>query len=91
MYGCTAFFSVFAYVLLYVFVVLISPNVIEVWEAAFTLLMFPVLLILAYGADCGWFTTLQITPEQHIIRVGEQKFGAHEVQELMKQVRARTC
>ena len=35
-YGCTAFFSVFAYVLLYVFVVLISPNVIEVWPALMT-------------------------------------------------------
>ena len=90
-FGCTAFFSVFAYVLLYVFVVQISPNIIEVWEAAFTLIMFPVLLILAYGADCGWFNTMQITPEQHIIRVGEQRFGAHEVQELMKQVYALIC
>lgn len=47
----TAFFAVFAYVWMFLVMSVISPNRMEVWEAALTLLFFPILVILAYIAD----------------------------------------
>jgi hypothetical protein len=32
----------------------VTPNVIDPWEAWITLLMFPVLVLVAYGQDRGW-------------------------------------
>lgn len=49
----TAFASVFAYFWLYLIVDVISPNKIEVWEAAITCAMFPLLLLVAWCADKG--------------------------------------
>eukprot|EP00051_Salpingoeca_urceolata_P000859 m.36678 g.36678 ORF g.36678 m.36678 type:complete len:806 (+) comp11041_c0_seq3:571-2988(+) len=51
---CTAAFSVFAYIWLYLMVSQISPGRIEVWEAVVTILMFPLLLGIAFAADQGW-------------------------------------
>jgi len=48
---CTAFFSVFAYAWLYIILVMISPNIVEGWEGFVTLLLFPLLVLLAYLAD----------------------------------------
>lgn len=53
-YHCTAVFSVFAYVWLIVILVVISPNVVEIWEGVLTFLFFPILVILAYVIDKGW-------------------------------------
>ncbi len=44
-------FGIFAYVWLAVIVVVISPHVIEIWEALMTLLFYPILVGLAYVAD----------------------------------------
>merc|ERR1719247_2613428 len=54
-YACTATFSVFAYVWLYIVLALISPNVVEIWEAVVTFLLFPTLVLLAYGIDAEIF------------------------------------
>ena len=51
----TATFSVFAYLWLFIILVLISPDVIEVWEALLTFLFFPILVALAYAADNNFF------------------------------------
>ena len=48
-YAITAFFSVFAYVWLLLIVVVISPEIVDVWEAVVTFLMFPLLTVLSYG------------------------------------------
>lgn len=32
----------------------ISPNIIEVWEAAMTFLLFPILMFFAYATDRNW-------------------------------------
>ncbi|XP_028278159.1 sodium/calcium exchanger 2a isoform X2 [Parambassis ranga] len=50
-YFITAFWSVFAYIWLYLILAVISPGIVEVWEAAVTLLYFPVCVILAWIAD----------------------------------------
>ncbi|XP_070772809.1 sodium/calcium exchanger 2a isoform X4 [Enoplosus armatus] len=47
----TAFWSIFAYIWLYLILAVISPGIVEVWEAAVTLLYFPVCVILAWIAD----------------------------------------
>ncbi|CAG5113164.1 Oidioi.mRNA.OKI2018_I69.chr2.g7297.t1.cds [Oikopleura dioica] len=56
-YGITAFFSIFAYVWLLIILRFISPGVVDLWEALVTLLMFPLLVGVAYLADrnmlCG--------------------------------------
>uniref|UniRef100_A0A9J7ZFA4 Solute carrier family 8 member 2b n=1 Tax=Cyprinus carpio carpio TaxID=630221 RepID=A0A9J7ZFA4_CYPCA len=47
----TAFWSIFAYIWLYLILSVISPGVVEVWEALVTLCYFPVCVILAWIAD----------------------------------------
>lgn len=50
----TAMFSIFAYVWLLFIVEIISPNIVELWEALITLLMLPVLVTVSYACDKGW-------------------------------------
>ncbi|KAM4590495.1 sodium/calcium exchanger 2b isoform 1-T1 [Fundulus diaphanus] len=47
----TAFWSIFAYIWLFLILSVISPSVVEVWEALVTLLFFPVCVLLAWIAD----------------------------------------
>lgn len=47
----TAFWSIFAYIWLYLILSVISPGIVEVWEALVTLCYFPVCVILAWIAD----------------------------------------
>ncbi|KAM9468795.1 sodium/calcium exchanger 2b isoform 2-T2 [Clarias gariepinus] len=47
----TAFWSIFAYIWLYLILAVISPGIVEVWEALVTLSLFPVCVILAWIAD----------------------------------------
>uniref|UniRef100_A0A3P8V9K5 Solute carrier family 8 member 2b n=1 Tax=Cynoglossus semilaevis TaxID=244447 RepID=A0A3P8V9K5_CYNSE len=47
----TSFWSIFAYIWLYLILSVISPGIVEVWEALVTLLFFPVCVILAWVAD----------------------------------------
>uniref|UniRef100_A0A3Q3MKE7 Solute carrier family 8 member 2b n=1 Tax=Mastacembelus armatus TaxID=205130 RepID=A0A3Q3MKE7_9TELE len=47
----TAFWSIFAYIWLYLILSVMSPGIVEVWEALVTLLFFPVCVILAWVAD----------------------------------------
>lgn len=50
-FAITSIFSLFAYIWLFLVLVVISPERVEVWEAVLTFLYFPVLLVIAYGAD----------------------------------------
>ncbi|XP_036391953.1 sodium/calcium exchanger 2b [Megalops cyprinoides] len=50
-YFITAFWSIFAYIWLYLILAVITPGVVEVWEALVTLAYFPVCVILAWIAD----------------------------------------
>jgi len=63
----TAFFSVFAYIWLFMVISIISKNKVDIWEAVITLLWFPILVILAYIADknlCGNFSLLKKNKER---------------------------
>lgn len=52
-FACTAFFSVFAYIWLLIMLMVISPDIIEVWEGIVTFALFWVLIVIAYLADVG--------------------------------------
>nr|XP_040035823.1 sodium/calcium exchanger 2-like [Gasterosteus aculeatus aculeatus]XP_040035832.1 sodium/calcium exchanger 2-like [Gasterosteus aculeatus aculeatus]XP_040035840.1 sodium/calcium exchanger 2-like [Gasterosteus aculeatus aculeatus]XP_040035851.1 sodium/calcium exchanger 2-like [Gasterosteus aculeatus aculeatus] len=47
----TAFWSIFAYIWLFLILSVMSPGIVEVWEALVTLLFFPVCVLLAWIAD----------------------------------------
>ncbi|XP_061574820.1 sodium/calcium exchanger 2-like [Cololabis saira] len=47
----TAFWSIFAYIWLFLILSVISPGVVQIWEALVTLLFFPVCVLLAWIAD----------------------------------------
>lgn len=53
-YAVTATFSILAYVWLLLILMVISPDVCEIWEAVVTFLLFPLLLVLAFAADKGY-------------------------------------
>jgi solute carrier family 8 (sodium/calcium exchanger) len=65
-YAITAFTSVFAYV--WMFIVL-SDDKVEVWEAWFTLMMFPALVISAWVADNNFF----MDKKDAVGNLGEQR------------------
>ncbi|KHN83897.1 Sodium/calcium exchanger 3, partial [Toxocara canis] len=50
-FAVTSVFSCLAYIWLLVILSLVSPNVVDVWEAAVTLALFAVLVVTAYLAD----------------------------------------
>ena len=55
-FAVTSVFSLVAYIWLLLILVAISPNVVEVWEALVTLVLFPLLVFLAWLAEknlCG--------------------------------------
>jgi solute carrier family 8 (sodium/calcium exchanger) len=51
----TTVFSLFAYVWLVIILIVISPNIVELWEAVLTFIFFPLLVILAYATDRNCF------------------------------------
>mmetsp|Transcript_16001 Transcript_16001/g.35810 ORF Transcript_16001/g.35810 Transcript_16001/m.35810 type:complete len:776 (-) Transcript_16001:78-2405(-) len=55
-YVITASFSVLAYVWLLVILMGFSPDVVEIWEAVLTAGYLPILLVLAFLADKGYFS-----------------------------------
>ncbi|WKY08170.1 hypothetical protein Q1695_007566 [Nippostrongylus brasiliensis] len=70
----TAFFGTFAYIWLLVILMLISPDVIEVWEAAVTLALFLVLVIVAYCADVEIWKRNKANLEDELEMADKKKF-----------------
>ena len=54
-FALTAVFSLFAYVWLALILLMISPEIVEVWEAILTFAFFPLLVIVAYLVDKNCF------------------------------------
>lgn len=61
-FAITASFSIIAYLWLLLIVVVISKDVVDVWEGLVTFAMFPILVLLAFMADKGWFSRDKSTP-----------------------------
>uniref|UniRef100_A0A8R1HL33 Calx-beta domain-containing protein n=1 Tax=Caenorhabditis japonica TaxID=281687 RepID=A0A8R1HL33_CAEJA len=47
----TAFFGTFAYIWVYLVLIVISPNIVDVWEAVLTLIFFVILVVISYAVD----------------------------------------
>lgn len=54
MFIVTGLFSFLAYIWLLIILRVVTPDVIDLWEASVTFALFPVLVFFAYGADRGW-------------------------------------
>ncbi|XP_053387424.1 sodium/calcium exchanger 3-like isoform X2 [Mercenaria mercenaria] len=50
-YSVTTFFSLFAYVWLILVLLVITPDVVDLWEAIVTFLLFPVLIVTSFFTD----------------------------------------
>ena len=66
---CTATWSVFAYIWLYLIIAVFSPNEVQVWEALVTFGFFPLLVLIAYITDRKIF----------FMRFLSKKYRAHYV------------
>lgn len=55
-FAITASCSVFAYLWLVVILMLVTPNIVDIWEGLLTFIFFPILVTLAYMADIGMFS-----------------------------------
>jgi len=64
-YAVTATFSIFAYVWLFFIVQVLTPDEITIFEGVLTFVFFPVLVILAFCADKGYFSMMNIYDEEH--------------------------
>ena len=74
----TASFSLFAYIWLVLVLTVFSPNRVEVWEAVLTFLFFPLLVVIAYAGDKGYFNKLFCQkkaeqPEEKQLELGESE------------------
>jgi solute carrier family 8 (sodium/calcium exchanger) len=89
-FGITAFSSVFAYVWLLVILMMVTPNVVDLWESLLTFLFFPILVALAYMADAGFFSKRnKVGPESNVTGVMSDgvnlgTFRPNEVKSLLK-------
>jgi len=57
-FAVTATFSIFAYLWLLFILLGPSPNVVDVWEGMLTFLFFPILVLIAYLVDIGYFARI---------------------------------
>merc|ERR1711871_267192 len=54
-FSITSFSSIFAYIWLLIILSGITPDVVDLWEALITFMGFPILCVIAYFADKGYF------------------------------------
>jgi solute carrier family 8 (sodium/calcium exchanger) len=86
-FAVTASFSVFAYVWLVVILMLISPDVVDIWEGVLTFLYFPILVILAYCADKGYFSGGGTREEVVHSRVTAAEMSKEELAEMIMKMK----
>jgi solute carrier family 8 (sodium/calcium exchanger) len=86
-FAVTASFSVFAYVWLVIILQFVSPDVVEPWEGVLSFLYFPLLVILAYLADKGYFSAKATRKEAKAKHVVSAEMSKEELAELMMQIR----
>mmetsp|Transcript_46279 Transcript_46279/g.110119 ORF Transcript_46279/g.110119 Transcript_46279/m.110119 type:complete len:873 (-) Transcript_46279:231-2849(-) len=85
-FGITAFFSVFAYLWLWFIVSISSENFIDLWESVVTFLFFPVLVILAFLADKGYFSSKD--KKKHLYVADIHDISKEELAELEAEIKS---
>jgi solute carrier family 8 (sodium/calcium exchanger) len=83
-YVCTASWSIFAYVWLLVVLMGISPNVVELWEGVLTFLFFPILTVIAFAADKGYFGAIDRKENEYNVH---EEMSKEELAEASAKVR----
>ncbi|XP_064104838.1 sodium/calcium exchanger Calx-like isoform X4 [Macrobrachium nipponense] len=78
-FAVTAVFSIVAYVWLLIILKAVSPNEVEVWEAAVTFLMFPLLVLLAWLAEKNFCGVPNKTDTSKQIELGNFQPGENTV------------
>lgn len=63
-FAVTAITSLFAYIWLYIILAANTKNVVDLWEAILTFLMFPILVIVAYIMDKDFCCSEKVQPNQ---------------------------
>lgn len=83
----TATFSVFAYVWLVIILQVTSPDIVEPWEGILSFVYFPVLVVLAYLADIGAFSSKSDRKKAANKHVVAADISKEELAEYMLQIR----
>eukprot|EP00746_Dinoflagellata_sp_MGD_P144938 gnl/MRDRNA2_/MRDRNA2_77630_c0_seq2.p1 gnl/MRDRNA2_/MRDRNA2_77630_c0~~gnl/MRDRNA2_/MRDRNA2_77630_c0_seq2.p1 ORF type:complete len:768 (+),score=194.87 gnl/MRDRNA2_/MRDRNA2_77630_c0_seq2:487-2790(+) len=86
-FAITASFSVFAYVWLVVILMISTPDIVDIWEGLLTFLFFPILVILAYFADIGYFSGAKDREEVVTSRVTAAEMSKEELAEMIMRIR----
>ncbi|CAF1353970.1 unnamed protein product [Adineta steineri] len=60
----TSFFGFFAYIWMFIVLSVISKDVVDLWEAVITFLMFPLVVILAFLAEKNFYASSKIDMEE---------------------------
>merc|ERR1719408_224394 len=69
-----------------IILMIFSPDIVDLWEALLTFLFFPTLVAAAYGADKNWFRESKVSPQQHVIQIGQKHYRPGEAVELLKKI-----
>jgi solute carrier family 8 (sodium/calcium exchanger) len=88
-FAVTASFSVFAYLWLVVILMMITPDMVDIWEGLLTFLFFPMLVILAYLADTGYFSKGGKAGREEVLssRVTAAEMSKEELAEMIMKIR----
>mmetsp|Transcript_26770 Transcript_26770/g.63741 ORF Transcript_26770/g.63741 Transcript_26770/m.63741 type:complete len:832 (+) Transcript_26770:110-2605(+) len=81
-FAITASFSLIAYLWLMFMVIVISKDVVDIWEGLVTFAMFPILVGLAFLADKGYFTRKPPEEKAHFGPSGTRLFDDMNREEL---------
>ncbi|KAF1758445.1 hypothetical protein GCK72_014903 [Caenorhabditis remanei] len=71
----TAFFGTFAYIWVFLVLIVITPNVVDVWEAVLTLLFFIILVVLSYSVDVEIWKKKRASDLQEELELAQQDSG----------------
>lgn len=75
MFAVIGLFTLVAFFWLHLILSVISPNIIELWEAAVTTLLFPILILFAYAIDAGWILGKKHDERQHQVDLNSLESG----------------
>ncbi|XP_067671459.1 sodium/calcium exchanger 2-like [Haliotis asinina] len=87
-FAITSFSSMFAYIWLLIVLLLVTPEVVDLWEAIITFLFFPALIITAYATDKGCCCKSNRTASEVEIGLdlsGQQQDGTADIIEVARE------
>lgn len=74
----TAFFGTFAYIWVFLVLIVITPNVVDVWEAVLTLLFFIILVVISYSVDAEIWKKKRATDLHEELELAQKDGGAED-------------